>query len=95
MGMHCYASPNMGGAATHSVTCWLRFIHVPLHCPLPLLLHQAQGPTFPSLTSLTTARIKFILRPLTAIFPRLRRLRLGVMQRCVEGRGPGLHWPIL
>jgi hypothetical protein len=42
---------------------------------------QAVGPVFPSLTSLTVARIKFILRPLTAIFPALKQLRLGVLHR--------------
>ncbi|GFH10818.1 uncharacterized protein HaLaN_06204 [Haematococcus lacustris] len=47
-----------------------------------LFIKQAVGPVFPSLTSLTMARIKFILRPLTAIFPSLDRLRLGVLQRC-------------
>ncbi|KAL6756136.1 hypothetical protein V8C86DRAFT_117341 [Haematococcus lacustris] len=46
-----------------------------------LFIKQAVGPVFPSLTSLTMARIKFILRPLTAIFPSLDRLRLGVLQR--------------
>ncbi len=42
---------------------------------------QATGPVFPSLTSLSAARIKFILRPLTTIFPSLTQLRLGVLHR--------------
>ncbi len=44
---------------------------------------QATGPVLPNITSLTAARIKFILRPLTSIFPSLTYLRLGVMHRCV------------
>ncbi|GFH15185.1 uncharacterized protein HaLaN_11366, partial [Haematococcus lacustris] len=67
-----------------------------------LFIKQAVGPVFPSLTSLTMARIKFILRPLTAIFPSLDRLRLGVLQSelnkkissaslsCLAGCGPQL-----
>ena len=42
---------------------------------------QASGPEFPSITSLTAARIKFILRPLTDVFPNLARLRLGALYR--------------
>ncbi|KAG1680121.1 hypothetical protein FOA52_000234 [Chlamydomonas sp. UWO 241] len=44
-----------------------------------LFIKMASGPVFPSITSLAAARIKFILRPLTTIFPNLARLRLGVL----------------
>lgn len=63
--------------------------HAHAHAPFPPRAPQARGPVFPSLTSLTAARIKFILRPLTAIFPALKHLRLGVLHRCVRGRGRG------
>ncbi len=49
---------------------------------LPIMRRaQASGTVFPSLRSLTAARIKFILRPLTTIFPALTQLRLGVLHR--------------